>query len=202
MKNLILIAILILTFYVTSNFAEAITINVQPNHMVTINNVSINANDVTQISYSSSYQTTSIYMKNGDIKTFRTSYDEYVLIQQALSVHNPPVQTSNPVISPVSTYVSAPNYEYYGNNYGYNNRVSIVRTTTNSPYNNYNNGCNTYNSPHDYPHNNNTMDTRVNMTNLPVSQPALTTAQYSPQYIPRQPVPTYYSSPHIVPSYY
>lgn len=189
MKKLILLLILI--FCLTSISAEAITINTQSNHMVAINNICISAYDVVQISYSN--YSTLVYIKNGDIKTFPTSYDEFVLIQQALSVQTPG-QAPTPVISPVPAYMEVPNY-------GYNDRVVIIRTSTYSPHNNYNHSCNTYNGSHYYsPGNSHStiVNTQVNMPMLPVSQPMHTTAQYTPPHI----VPTYYSSPHPVPSYY
>lgn len=116
MKRLLIILGLI--FFSTLDTANAISIVNQPSVLI-VNGISVNKPDISTIQYSGSDGRTSIYMKNGAVLTFYTTYDEYTQINQAF------VQVIN-TVSQVKTVPVYYNYYSDPDPYYYNTYASYI----------------------------------------------------------------------------
>lgn len=159
MKRVILIAGFI--FCLMGLSAHALTIETKSSHVVLVNGTRIDTNDISQIDYSDSNDTTSIHFLNGKIITFRTSYNDYLQIYQAC------YPSEGPSASNTSSYT------LYYPIYGYNMRD---RYST-DPYYIYNHNHNSSSS-----HGNNNTNNNNGNTNTGVSlTPGTTTIMVQPQ---------------------
>lgn len=99
MKKLFVLMSLML--FLTTNAAKALTIDVQP-ALININGTAIYRSSIRRIDYSNMNGLTSIYLKDGNVLSFYTDYNEYSQIDRAYHT----------VTIAYQTYIT-PYYGYY-----------------------------------------------------------------------------------------